>query len=183
MENKKNLNLAVVTFNGVFTVICIALLLCLLLDGDLSFIYNVEIIADIVASIVAFMYLVEGYNKGVAGHYKACMIVAAINALVVVATSASEKIEYVPMIMTAIAFCLIAFLAFGKDLGKKVSFICCGLLVLIRVAGIISVIATIKQYSLLDPTLVLMVCQLSLSLLLSVITYAKYADKQARGSK
>lgn len=183
MENNKNLNLGVIVFNGIFTVICIALLLCLLLDGNLSLVYNIEIIADIIASIVAFMYLVEGFSKSVATHYKTCMIIAAINALIVVATSASEKIDYVPMIMCAIAFCLVSFLAFGTNLGRNVSFICCGLLVLIRVAGLVSVLITLDQYSILDPTLVLVVCQISLALLLSVITYAKYKDKAARGAK
>lgn len=182
MENKGKLNLPILLFNGLFTAICICLLVVTILQSKTTFLQNIEILADIVACLVALIYLIEGYSKAEATHYRLCMIVAAINALVVTFLSVQEKVADISTVMCAAAFVLTAILAFTKNLGKRSSYICCGFLVFVRLSGLLTNIFTESsnpQYSII---IIMLVSQLSLALLIGVITYAKYVDKYSRGS-
>lgn len=184
MENSKSRSLSVfpLALIGLLTLACVLQLTYILFAANTSVLLKVEIITDILASAVAFIYLVRGYSKSEAKYYKISMFAALVNALVVAVVSTGEKIEYVPLIMCIIAFALIAFLTFGKNLGKKTSYLCCGLLVLIRVSGMISIALT-SQDPLTDTSFILVLAQLVLSFTICMIAYAKYRDKTARGTE
>ncbi len=183
MEDKRKLNLVLLVLNGSFTGICICLLISLLLNGQANLMQSIEIVADIIACIYAAIYLFEGCSKGYAKHYKLCMIVSSINSLAVTVLSIKEKVPYISTVMCATAFVLTTILACTKDLGKKSSYMCCGFLVFVRLSGLISNVITETNNPQFNIIITLLVSQLSLALLIGVVTYAKYTDKKNRESK
>ena len=82
------------------------------------------------------------------------------------------------MISCAICFGLLLFLALGKDNGKKVSLICCFIVIALRTMGLL-----FNNNGFIDPSTVLIFSQLVLALMVTVITVAKYIDKEERGTK
>lgn len=178
MEKERKLNLIVVLLNGLFALACVVWLIAILIELDLNTYQIIEAVADLIATTVAFTYLLEGYTKGVSHHYKTSVLVTGLNALVVAILSTGEKIPVVPLIMCIIAFIAILPLALMKNPGKKLSYACCIIVLIIRILGTISIALTID--SLMDPSFSLVITQVSLALMLFVITYAKYTDKRVR---
>lgn len=180
-DDKRKISLFVIIVNGLLTAACVVWLFNLLVTKEVSAYIRLEIVTDIIASLVAIAYLAAGYSKSVAGHYKASMIIAAINALVVAVVSTKEYIQVIPIIMCAIACVLICALAFVKNMGKTISISLCIALVVIRIAGLISVILS-PAFDTVSTHMALLITQTVLALMITVITYAKYADKAARNT-
>ena len=182
MNDKRKLSPVLIWISGILTVASAALLIRLLIKENVSFVHVVEIVSDIVASAVAFFYICRGYTKEYAEEYKTCMLIAAINALAVAVIATTEKTSIISLVMCIIAFGDIVILAFGKDLGKKKSTICCIVLVLIRLAGFIASFIPSDGGAILNPARTLIIAQIALAILISLVTYAKYLDKDARGT-
>lgn len=180
MENKRKLNLIAVILNSIFTLACIIWLLTILIALNLNKYQIIEAVADLVASIIALMYLLEGYSKGVAKHYKISVLITALNALVVAILSTAEEIKVIPVIMCSIAFVILLILGLFKNLGKKVSYICCWIVLTIRILGFISILLTVDNF--MDPSFSLIITQVALALTVLVVTYAKYVDKSSRNT-
>ena len=178
MEDKRKLNLFAVLFVGLFASICVCLLAIVFLQGQTNVWQDIEIMADIIACAIALIYLIEGYTKDNYKKYKLFMIVTTINALAVTVLSLGEKSPIISLVMCGAAFVVMYLLTFSKDFGRKNSCICCGILVVIRLAGLISNLAMGNNNL---TNIILFVSQLSLAILVCTAVYAKYVDKAARG--
>lgn len=181
-ENSRKINIVVVIIDGLLTVGCILWLFNSLLHGGNDFPHNIEIVTDIIASSVAFSYLIAGYTKGISNYYKHCLILAVIHAVAVAIIACGESYGILSFIMCLMAAIVLSILAFVKDLGKTVSYILCGLLLFIRATGLGSVFPA-PGLGFKDPKFPLIWAQLVLAITITIITYAKYKDKTSRGTK
>lgn len=178
MERYKKLNLLVVVIVAGLALACAIGEIDIVATSKLDGFYKIEGILDVFALALSLMYLVLGYQKGVAKYYKAALFVACANALVATAVSCNEATRYISVISCAICFGLLLFLALGKDNGKKVSLICCFIVIALRTMGLL-----FNNNGFIDPSTVLIFSQLVLALMVTVITVAKYIDKEERGTK
>lgn len=181
-ERLKKLNVYVLGFTVLLTFISIGLLFWLLIDHKLDYLYSFEALTDIIATTIAYIYLIEGFKKEDSKKFKASVIATTVNALIVTIVSIAEKIDVVPIVMCAIAFYILGYLSVIKNIGKKTSYILCGILVLIRLLGLISGLLTLRNVPNGSSMIILMFSQLSLAILMSVLEYAKYFDKLSRGT-
>lgn len=179
MENKKRITLFVLLINILLTVVNIYLLFNAFVQTNTNIWQTIEIVADLIACVVALFYLIEGYSKGLAKRYKLFLIVTAINAFAVTVLSLGEKTPILSMIMCSLAFIILLVLSLSKNLGKTKSYICCGLLFLIRFSGLISNIVMMNG-KLPAINFALFLSQITLAILVFVSTYAKYTDKALR---
>lgn len=177
MDRYKKLNLLVVIIVAGLAFACALGEIDVIATSKLDGLYKLEGILDVFALALSFIYLVLGYKKGVANYYKASILIAAAHALVVTSVASNEPTKYVSIISCAICFGLLLGLAFGKNNGKKESLIICGIIVVLRVLGIL-----FNANGLTDPKTLLIISQLILAITVTVITVAKYIDKDERGT-
>ena len=109
-----------------------------------------------------------------------------VNAFNPVVTSAYVAEKILGAAFCAATFVCLIILAFGKNLGKKRSYILCAILTVLNAAALI--VGICLSPSLRDGTvrgtvfLYHLISQLTLSASTWMMTFAKYADKEARGS-
>lgn len=181
MENKRNLNTAIVIISAILSIACIIWLFFTFLTQTLDAAHNIEIVTDIISTMIALAYLVAGYSKGEAESYRNCIIVAAINALAIVIISIIDMKSPISLIACILAFIILVVLSFVKNLGKTISYSICASLILIRLINIIFIITDSKATT-NNPQLPLVFAQVCLALTIAVVTYAKYKDKESRNT-
>ena len=138
-------------------------------------------VLKIVALVFATYYIFKGYEKDAAKYYKSfgiCFILAQIASLIGTILDDAKMLAIMPAI---VLICLLV-LVFVKNLGKMVSLILCGILVVLNIISICSLeiwsaeAAFIALYG-------TMFSRLVLACLYGIMTYAKYLDKAERGTK
>ena len=139
----------------------------------------ISAIFRLAALLFAGFYILFGYSKDAAKYYK---IFGIMYMLVIVLGMISGIFDTtsVPIIICDVLIVIgILALTFAKDLGKKISFIICAVLVLLQIA------LTVLIYFEGDPTIVKinMFIGIDLACLYGIMTYAKYLDKAERGTK
>ena len=178
----KNLKQAGI-FNTILITITIVLqiyLMCNISNRPALQLFNSVII--LIALVSGLFYAFYGYKKEAAKYYKLFMILT----LITFVSSVASHLPYFAKATfnTCAAFARIipiALLTFKKDFGKKNSIICacvvfaCSLLILI---GSIVITRISTPYN-----IVLSLNQVLLSAIVIIFVEAKYADKDARGTK
>ena len=91
----------------------------------------------------------------------------------------------IPVIAYTLALCMLVFVIIGKDLGKKGSI---GLCIGTCLMSLIAIVYVVITNNGADDTLtkfyiIQSLTQFDMSLMLGVLTYAKYVDKAERGTK
>lgn len=180
---EKKLNTLFVIIGLAFALTCIVLLGENFFSDEHGFMYNLEVVFDIIASCAAMAYLVLGYSKDVKNFYKGCMALITANALVITIINTNEKASVLSIVMCALAFAILVFLTFGKDLGKNKSYIASICLLAIRALGLIICLIGDKSAVGYKDNVLFLLGQLSIAVLVLLIIYAKYVDKAARGTK
>lgn len=164
----------------VLAVISVIGMLYMSLNSDIDTFYKVEVISDVIALLLMFVYLALGFSKDLASYYKIAMYVNAINALIVTAVASNEATKYISVISCAISFGCIFTLAIAKNLGKKVSLILCSIVLALRLLGLISCYLSMGR---VDITIIVLLSQNVLALVVLAATIAKYEDKALRNTK
>lgn len=176
---QRKLNLGALLVNGILTTICVAWLLYATVNNLFDVYQKIEAVTDIIASLIATYYLIEGYSKDVSSHYKTCVGVAAINALVVIAIIfAKQSAEIVTIFACVLAFAMLVGLLVVKNLGKAMSYTMCAIIVIIRLLGLLFAYANV--HTIFNSEITLLFAQLCLAITIGIITYAKYVDKTSR---
>lgn len=177
----KNLKQAGV-FNTVLIVVTIALqtyLTCTAINMSLFNYFNDLIV--IAALVHGLFYAFYGYKKKAANYYKAFMYLALIafisSAISHFPYSANAKFNTCIALLRIIP---IALLAFKKDFGRKNSLTCA---LLVFVCSLLILGGVSIQFSHLFKLIVLNLNQILLSAITIIFVEAKYADKEARGTK
>ena len=134
---------------------------------------------NIVALVFALFYILYGYTKNAAGYYKTYGYLLFLSILITSITAFQRTTKNLTIISCAALIIVSAILAFGKDLGKKNSFILCGVLVL---GELVNSYAVYNLYG-LQKTFETCAINLVIVCLYGIMTYAKYLDKAERGTK
>ena len=137
-------------------------------------------VLDVLALLFALFYIIYGYRKNAAGYYKAFGYLYLLSRVSEVAKIYDKNRPALFYILFGIVFVLLLVLVFGKDLGKKKSFILCGVIVLVELIDFFCTFNATGRFNLgAEVKLV----DLDLACLYGILTYAKYLDKTERGTK
>lgn len=137
-------------------------------------------ITNITGLVFALFYILLGYTKNSSGFYKSFSVLYLISQAIGLCSI------FINSIPRAYIFTIIGILAelviiFKKDFGKKKSLIFCGIIVIAVIGSIINVI--LLGHNTFDAIVRGRLVDLILSLLFTILTYAKYMDKADRGTK
>lgn len=141
-----------------------------------------------IAMICGFIYVNKGYSKQANGYYKAMMCFYAFSFLVPVVTLFRVSVISPDVLVAILKTVLLLILAFGKDLGKKNTWIIFySFLVLEMISG--PMIALIPEQNGITPVFVFSgysfsasIARLVIAGVLGLCIEAKYRDKDARGT-
>lgn len=143
-------------------------------------------VLTIIAFLVAAFYVFKGYTKTAAVCFKLFTVAFALS--LVLSILGAAKVSIIPALCEAVALVLVILIALKKDFGKSNSFSVCGLIAILAIANIIEVVKLNPGVKLSGNdygSLVLgrAIAQFLLSYLFGIMTYAKYLDKESRGTK
>jgi len=149
-----------------------------------SFIINYVIFAF--SALCSLFYCIHGFSKKPQLFYRICIasfglaeIAAALSTLIALfLADRLDKLNAVSMISYLLAAILLFSLGFGKDLGKKASKVC-GYIVLALTAVNAAIITASFGFGVMSG---IGFGGLVLSVITLIMVYAKYKDKDARGT-
>ena len=147
--------------------------------------------ANMVSLLAAIHYVFMGYKKDAAGSYKTFLFFCAFSELLSVLLSASFEDQLsstVGAFLSALTYGIILVMAVGKDLGKTVSYILCGIIYAVRMFAFLSTFIAfpgITRGGTEINTIYTLYAAASalIAFLIGIFTYAKYVDKEDRGTK
>ncbi len=161
----------------------------MLINAQSPLLMRISTALVIIALSVSFYYVVRGFSKKQAWAYKtfatAFIIETAIQVLFVANTNDGNATFMIPVIAYTLALCMLVFVVIGKDLGKKGSVgLCIGTGIMSLVAIVYVIITNNGSEELINKFYILQsLSQFDMALMLGVLTYAKYLDKEERGTK
>ena len=133
----KKLNLAVIVLNVILILAGVAASVYLIAMPDVSWLQRIFSVIDIFLLAVSFCYMVYGYQKKSALFYKLFTYLFSLR-LFLAAISVDANVLAVPdmnvptsgfpirILLAMIPYTAIFLVAFGRDLGKKKSYVFCG---------------------------------------------------------
>ena len=131
------------------------------------------------AMIFGFIYANKGYSKQAHGYYKAMMCFYAFTAAIQFIASFRESSFSLVALIAIIKFVLLLILGFGKDLGKKNTWIIFYIVFVLEL-----LFAPVLQF--VDPSMTIALpaalSRLVIAGVLGLCIEAKYRDKDARGT-
>jgi len=139
-------------------------------------------IIDTIACILALFYCMKGYSKNAAVYFNAFCIAYCISLMIPIFLVAGmyEAGSFIPTV--ALALRLVTFACAGifvvaSDLGKKKSYILAGIMLAC------SLILIVFAKGMGTNVYLGMIGKNALAIVFSIMVYAKYKDKEARGTK
>ena len=147
---------------------------------SVHFINNISIVIALISGLIYAFY---GYKKEAAKYYKAFMFLTLFAFVFSFISYLQRSYLIIPACLAFIRLIPLALLAFKKDFGKKNSVICA---YMVFVLTIITVLVGPFVYVDVNYSLMLIALSLNNILLTAIIIIfveAKYADKEARGTK
>lgn len=147
--------------------------------------------ANMISLLAAIHYVFMGYKKDAAGSYKVFLYFCAFSELISVLLAASfeDKLSStIGAFLSALTYGIILVMAAARDLGKVISFSLCGVIYAVRMFAFISTFVALPGmarggeeintiYTLYTAASAL------IAFLIGIFTYAKYVDKEDRGTK
>lgn len=136
------------------------------------------------ALLASFYYIIKEYTKEYAWAYKSFVYLYAVGELVSLVNYGATTAEILPIAFLAVTFGLIIVLAIVKDFGKSNSLMVC---ITILVLTVINLIYDAPSMAEPDATstlgIIRIVTSLVLASMLTLMTMAKYSNKEERGAK
>lgn len=173
-------------FNSILLVVSLVSTIYAMSVSVLSPVYFAFYLLCIASIISAFVYATKGYKKDAAKYYKAYFLLYGLCTLtsVVSAVSATIQGDFLKVYTNEIILALVAIdalvLALGKNLGEKKS---TGLALALLVLQFISSIRIFIVYSGNTLLYITYFTRIVLACIACTFVAAKYADKEARGTK
>ena len=147
--------------------------------GSFSAGIHIASILNIAALGCGMIYLLQGYSKKAAGCYKAFLALTAVFSVFNIYSSFVLRGIGLHVILLAVKVILLLLLAFGKDLGKRKTWI-----IFFLIVGIdVFVMFTGKTQSVLAYRIVAYLSKLLMDGTIGLAIRGKYADKDARGTR
>lgn len=170
------------TIGGIATGILIAT------SDESGILLKISSLCALAALLFAGYYIISGYTKDAAKFYKSFAFLFAVSQLSAMICSLFEStLNIVDITCYFFGLAFIVLMIFKKNLGKKVSLILCGIIIILCVISLSIAIQTATGIDLGDNLLGTLttargVIQILLGVLFGIMTYAKYLDKDARGT-
>lgn len=177
LKTNKLLYRIILIFNLI--VIAAAAVVCLrvVVSPASNLFFRCSAICALLAIFSAGYYILQGYTKNAAGYYRLFVGLFALALLVDCVFSVVFTEDFEAMLLPGLAFVVVLLSFIGVDLGRTLSLILCGALVLISVGLLLTVLGQGSAAVELGAVRIALAC------LFGVMTYAKYLDKRARGTK
>lgn len=138
-------------------------------------------LAAILGFVSAVYYVFMGYSKDAAKYYKEFVALFVIFELVRTVAIGAQYQAGLLAAFAAVAYGCGVALLFGKDLGKNCSFWLAGVAIICSIGSIVAAASMNAEMKFFE--LMMSGCQFALTFMLGTMTYAKYLDKEARGTK
>lgn len=139
-----------------------------------------------IAMICGFIYVNKGYSKQASGYYKAMMCFYAFTAFVPIVTLFKVVGFSLVIIVTILRFVLLLILAFGKDLGKKNTWIIFYIVLILELIFGLLITPSSAQDSIMTVSsgyaFSVSIARLVIAGVIGLCIEAKYRDKDARGT-
>ena len=181
MKNKRMLPVVIVDLIAIL--VCIAANVYVALKGELTVLQTVNMWVNVAALLSALVYLMMGYKKNAAVFYKIFASVFALSQFVAVLSVAKYREDYTGISCYTVLFALLLMLALAEDLGKKKTFITCGVILAVGVLLLALTYFATPQASETGTwfmELVLSFSVIVMSAVMWLMAVAKYLDKEAR---
>ncbi len=179
LQTKKPLYKAVVVFNLLCIVFCLVAAALSMFVENPGKAFTLDAVFIILAMLAAAYYMLGGYSKNAAKYYKVFAAFAALSGLVTLISSCVSGIGALFVIIDAIVFAIILYMTFSLNQGKKRSYVFCGIAVALRVIGLVAFLIVGNATGVVVTRYV---SYIILACLLGIMTFAKYVDKDARGT-
>ncbi len=138
--------------------------------------FNIGYIAEIITLLFVSFYCLSGYKKKSAGMFKGSLVFRLISVALGLCIAIQFK-QIFTIIVSIIVLACLTMLLFIKDLGKRKSMVLTGLMIVATVASLVYFCAAAEGFIGAHITSIL------LSVIFFIMVYAKYKDKEARGTK
>jgi len=139
-----------------------------------------QYIANLLAIILAFAYYFVGYKKKGNLYYRLFSgFLALKEMLAIMYIGVYENVPAYTFIIFTICFGVYLILAVAKDLGKKLSFVLASINIALSAFAFAYVAMNVKYISVITYNST----RLILTLVLIIMVYVKYNDKEIRGTK
>lgn len=135
--------------------------------------------ASLCALVCALVYLIKGAQKSAASWFNLFRMFVALTYFATLLRGMMVSQNIWACTFAALAFGFICMLIVAMDLGKKVSFILCGLVIVSEIGSVI--VSSINHFTV--TRLVTTSSNIVLALLLTALTVLKYIDKTERNTK
>ena len=179
LRTDKPIYKVILVFNLLLITIAVVLSV-ITLSGDGATVTRIlSAITKLVALVFAGFYIILGYRKNAAKYYKIFGFLYMISIVFAIIACISNTPAVVDIICYSLSVIGALVLIFVKDFGKAKALATCGVLVLLQI------VSAIFSYIEGDPTIVKInvFMLLDLACLFGIMTYAKYLDKDERGTK
>jgi len=170
----------------VLLVICAAVLVFNIIDianNQLGIGYTICLLAETISIILAVFYCLSGYKKSSAVLFKSVVFTRWIASAVALylqyqsaETSAFTNTSY---LLALVFFACLSVFAIAKDIGKPRSITMAIIMICVPVIETIYLIALVG----FNPAIFRFLSYILLSIIFLLMVYAKYKDKEARGTK
>lgn len=170
---------AILIVNLVFIVAGLFLCVMSIINAEANFSTIVAAIFKMIALIDAIVYIFMGYGKKVAKFYFSFGLLFAIAQIFSLASLSVNSGDFVLTVLSALTLVFILVLIFSENFGKKNSLLTCLGIIILSIASLL--------YNIILGSGVLFygadVVKIILSCVYTTMTYAKYIDKERRGTK
>ena len=136
---------------------------------------------SLAAICASLMYLFYGYKKNASSYFRGFMIAYALSQLagLVIAGQNAEETGLGILLVGAV-YGPVLVMAIAENLGKKKSYILCGIAVLLQIGVLVGAVLTRGTAEVGGIFLMRAYMQLTLAVTMTLMTVAKYEDKAAR---
>ena len=183
MENKLTI---LKTINFILAVVGIGIYvyLCVAFSSIDSSIILVRFIANIIAFVAGFVYLLKGYSKQASAYYKVFMWLVLVSQIVETSSIITANTTLFDAFKNTINIVLFTLLAGAKDYGKKNTYALAIAVIVFNVYAVIDVAIVAASFGTMAKMVVIdRLGQLVLAIVAGLMVCGKYADKTARGTK
>lgn len=189
MNNKKYLPIKIAHLVLLFASLVMSII-ALVKFGDGESIYTSSIfpilctLTNILALVVGFIYLAKGYKKKANWYYKAFMRLCILFEVLLMTNLSRYVVPYYETLIYMISTIMIVVLAVGKDLGKKETYIFYAIMLVCKIASLITGLGVLTFFGASGFG---MLSQKIANLLnvgtIGFMIAGKYIDKSERGSE
>ena len=129
------------------------------------------------SQLCGLIYVRKGYQKGAAVYFKAFIMLTAIADVILVITTSSSRGFHIDSVMICVRIVILLLIAFGKDLGKRNTWI---LFYIVLAIDLLYGILFVPHKYLVLLIIVGVIGKLVIDGTIGLAIRGKYADKEAR---